>query len=68
MGGVKMRLELLFPIHLRETMKNLEKLQDLEEIRVRIGQPLFFYTGQKELVLLLKEKQEIGRASCRERV
>ena len=53
-----MRLELLFPIHLRETMKNLEKLQDLEEIRVRIGQPLFFYTGQKELVLLLKEKQD----------
>lgn len=47
-----MKLELLFPIHLREAMKNVEKLQDLEEIRVRIGQPLFIYTGQKELVLV----------------
>jgi len=47
-----MRLELLFPIHLREAMKHVEKIPDLEEIRVRIGQPLFVYTGQKELVLV----------------
>lgn len=47
-----MRLELLFPIHLREVMKQLDEIEDLEEIRVRIGQPLFLYTGQKELVLI----------------
>ncbi len=46
-----MKLELLFPIHLREVMKQLEWMQDLEEIRIRIGQPLFLYTRQKELVL-----------------
>ncbi len=53
-----MRLELLFPIHLREAMKHVEKLPDLEEIRVRIGQPMFVYTRQKELVLV----QNNGRA------
>lgn len=47
-----MRLELLFPMHLREAMRHVEKLPDLEEIRVRIGQPLFVYTGQKEMVLV----------------
>lgn len=47
-----MKLELLFPIHLREAMKDMEKLTDLEEIRVRIGQPLFIYTGQKELIFV----------------
>lgn len=47
-----MRLELLFPIHLREAMKHVEKLSDLEEIRLRIGQPMFVYTRQKELVLV----------------
>ena len=56
-----MRLELLFPIHLREAMKNIEKLPDLEEIRVRIGQPLFVCTGQKELVLIWKEGQAASR-------
>lgn len=58
-----MKLELLFPIHLREAMKNLEKLQDLEEIRVRIGQPLFLYTGQKELVLVQNEQQSIKQCT-----
>lgn len=53
-----MRLELLFPIHLREVMKHVEKLRDLEEIRVRIGQPLFIYTGQKELMLVQKTTKE----------
>ena len=47
-----MRLELLFPIHLRETMKNVVELPDLEEIRVRIGQPLFVCTGKMELILV----------------
>ena len=57
-----MNLELLFPMHLRESMRNLEKLPDLEEIRVRIGQPLFLYTGEKELVLLKASLQgcELG--------
>ena len=55
-----MRLELLFPIHLRNAMKNVEKLPDLEEIRVRIGQPLFVYTGQKELALVQNGGQMIN--------
>lgn len=61
-----MKLELLFPRHLREDMENLEKLQNLEEIRVRIGQPLFIYTGQKELLLVRgKEKQgNLAGAFC----
>lgn len=53
-----MKLELLFPIHLREAMKYVEKMSDLEEIRVRIGQPVFIYIGQNELVLV----QNGGRA------
>jgi len=57
-----MRLELLFPIHLREAMKNIEKLPDLEEIRIRIGQPLFVCTGQKELILVQNDEQTISRA------
>lgn len=59
-----MRLELLFPIHLRETMKHIEELRDLEEIRVRIGQPLFIHTGQKELVLVQKSGRESIGISC----
>ena len=47
-----MRLEVLFPIHLRNAMKCVAKLSDLEEIRVRIGQPLFVYTADRELVLM----------------
>lgn len=45
-----MNLTLLFPMHLRKGMKNLEKLEDLEEIRVRIGQPVFLYRGQQEWI------------------
>ena len=60
-GSGNMRLELLFPIHLREAMKNIEKLPDLEEIRVRIGQPLFVCTGQKELVLISNGGQGASR-------
>jgi len=56
-----MRLELLFPIHLREAVKNIEELPDLEEIRVRIGQPLFVCTGKKELVLVKNGGQIASR-------
>ena len=56
-----MRLELLFPIHLREAVKNIEELPDLEEIRVRIGQPLFVCTGKKELVLVKDSGQIASR-------
>ena len=55
-----MRLELLFPIHLRNAMKELNKLPDLEEIRVRIGQPLFIYTGQKEWILVKKSGKDLN--------
>ena len=44
-------LELLFPRHLRKTMQRLHELEDLEEIRVRVGQPLFLCTAKKELVV-----------------
>ena len=57
-----MRLELLFPIHLRETMKNVVELPDLEEIRVRIGQPIFIYMRQKELVLVQNGWQTLNDA------
>ncbi len=61
-----MMIERLFPMHLREAAKKLEKIQDLEEIRVRIGQPLFLYTSQKELVLagntfLESQKQQLPK-------
>ena len=60
-----MILERLFPIHLREAAKQLENIADLEEIRIRIGQPIFLYTSQKELVLagdtfLESQKWQIG--------
>lgn len=57
-----MRLELLFPLHLRDAMKGVEKLPNLEEIRVRIGQPLFIYTGQKEWILVGNGGQTLGIA------
>lgn len=47
-----MRLELVFPIQLRETMKSIVKMPDLEEIRVRVGKPLFIYIREKEFVLV----------------
>ena len=46
-----MKLALLFPVYLRETLNSLDEMEDLEEIRIRIGQPLFLYAGQKELFL-----------------
>lgn len=46
-----MQLELLFPKHLRKSMEKLNEIEDLEEIRVRIGQPLFLCTAKTELVL-----------------
>ena len=59
-----MKLELLFPIHLRAYLKELNQRNDLEEIRIRIGQPLFFYTGEKELVLVKQEKTGYLKESC----
>ena len=59
-----MNLERLFPIHLRKAVTQLNKIQDLEEIRIRIGQPVFLYTSQKELVLLddtFFESQKVQR-------
>ena len=51
-----MQLELVFPIHLREAMKSVVKMPDLEEIRVRIMQPLFIYSGQEEFVLVQNDR------------
>ena len=47
-----MELGLLFPKHLRKSMKQLSEIEDLEEVRVRIGQPLFLCTTKTEFVLL----------------
>ena len=62
-----MKLELLFPMHLRAAMRSVDKLPDLEEVRVRIGQPLFLYTGQKELVLVQTGEQAAFLQECSER-
>ena len=51
-----MQLELLFPLHLREAMKSVVKMPELEEIRVRIRQPLFIYSGQEEFVLVQNDR------------
>ena len=63
-----MKLELLFPIHLRGFMQELEKLPNLEEIRVRIGQSFFLYAGEKEYVLVRKKKAEGQAKSGRKEV
>lgn len=59
-GRKNMRLELLFPRHLRNAMRSLEQLSDLEEIRIRIGQPLFIHTSRKELLLVWNDKQTLS--------
>lgn len=42
----------IFPLHMREILKKTDLVQDdLEEIRVRVGQPLMFLTGKGEYVL-----------------
>lgn len=51
-GRRNMQMERLFPIHLRDKMRDIEMLPMLEEIRVRIGQPLFVYTADSEFVLM----------------
>lgn len=38
-------LECLFPVHLRETVKRELNTEDVEEIRIRIGQPVEFVTA-----------------------
>ena len=55
-----MQLELIFPIHLRGTLKNVVKMSGLEEIRVRIEKPLFIYIGQKEYVLVQSDRAAGG--------
>ena len=48
----------IFPLHLRETLKNLVVPEDaLEEIRIRIGQPIIFHIENEEWYL----KKEIKR-------
>ena len=59
-----MRLELIFPIHLREGLKSVVKMPDLEEIRVRIGQPVFIYVGEKEFILGQNDKDKNSRVLC----
>lgn len=49
-----MKLVLLFPLHLREALQRVDTLEQLEEIRVRIGQPLFFYVQNQEFLLAKK--------------
>ena len=51
-----MELGLLFPKHLRKSMKQLSEIEDLEEVRIRVGQPLFLCTAKTEFVLL-EEKE-----------
>ena len=50
-----MELQLLFPRHLRNSLKILSEIEDLEEIRVRVGQPLFLCTAKTEFVLRKEE-------------
>ena len=59
-----MRLELIFPIHLREGLKTVVKMPDLEEIRVRIGQPVFIYVGEKEFILGQNDKNTNSMVLC----
>ena len=59
-----MKLALLFPVHLRKVLEGLDEMEDLEEIRIRIGQPLFLYTGQKEFFLVCQN----GNYSLQERI
>lgn len=57
-----MELELLFPKHLRKYMEKLKEIEDLEEIRVRVGQPLFLCTSKSELILI----KELGFSNISE--
>jgi len=59
-----MKLELLFPTHLRDKMKDIVTLPDLEEIRIRIGQPLFVYTTDKEFILMPDGIRIYGDKKC----
>lgn len=67
-GRRSMKLELLFPLHLRTVIRDAENLPNLEEIRVRIGQPLFLYAGQQELVLAENLFQESSKRRIYENV
>ncbi len=51
MAGKKICLEQIFPLHIREWLCMDEYLQDLEEIRIRVGQPIEFLhsTGSRLL-------------------
>ena len=48
----------LFPVHLRDGLKKEDWQEELEEIRVRIGQPIEFFYG-KESRFLEKEGKQI---------
>ena len=54
----------LFPVHLRDGLKKEDWQEELEEIRVRIGQPIEFFYG-KESRFLEKEGTQIRL--CEER-
>lgn len=48
----------IFPLHLRETLQKVTmKENTLEEIRIRIGQPVIFHMENEEWYL----KKETGR-------
>lgn len=52
-------IEMLFPKHIRGLFKSDTWLNGLEEIRVRIGQPMEFLYGTKICYLMLNEKEVI---------
>ncbi len=49
------RLEQIFPVHIRNQIRMEEIWATLEEIRVRIGQPLEFITGTGSSYLTLSD-------------
>ncbi len=53
----------LFPVHMRQSIKEMP-FQGLEEIRVRIGQPIEFYYGEGYR-FLLEEKENGEKELCR---
>jgi len=51
----------IFPLHLREILKNIPfEENSLEEIRIRIGQPIIFHMNNEERFL----KKDIKRFEC----
>lgn len=49
-------MEQLFPVHIRQNIKTLAWQEGLEEIRVRIGQPVeFVYAGSSRYLMMTQE-------------